>query len=348
MKRWFKNFFIQSGYSSGLFEFVRRRSARQGQVPILLYHRILKDAPSLSRDSIFTLLGLGVKEAAFAQQLAYVQERYQVISLKEYLVRKGRGDDLAHCAVVTFDDGLRDVGASILEKYKIPATVFLIGDTFQKFFWRHQLFSLLDDAAVGQCCVTLSRGEKCELSLTTAPERYQTLAMLSKECQSLSDEQRDEFFVQLKRVLGITKDYQLQDVYLTREDITHLSAQGIDFGSHSMSHRDLSKLSEEEILQEIACSRESVQALVSGGPVAFSIPFGKYDARVIAALKRSGIPGNLTSDSGLNSATQDRYLLKRIFVNTDSLAEFVYKISGVESWCGEQFLKIHNSLEGKR
>ena len=75
-----------------------------------------------------------------------------------------------------------------------------------------------------------------------------------------------------------------------------------------------------------------IERMTKDKDVPFSIPFGRYDERVIRALRREGISCNLTSDNGFDSKDGDVLRMKRIFINTRSFYEFVYKISGVELW----------------
>jgi len=136
---------------SGFFELCRRNSVKKGHVPILIYHRVLENPKTNgveSTPSTFSIMGLGVRQDLFDRQMAYLKQRYHVVSLQDYVQKKKKGERLKGCAVVTFDDGFKDVSPVILKKHGIPATVFLIGEAPQKVFWRHEIFFLLDETSV--------------------------------------------------------------------------------------------------------------------------------------------------------------------------------------------------------
>jgi peptidoglycan/xylan/chitin deacetylase (PgdA/CDA1 family) len=71
-----------------------------------------------------------------------------------------------------------------------------------------------------------------------------------------------------------------------REKIREIHRMGAEIGSHSVTHRDLTKLSEEEVDSELAQSRASLEELV-GGPVrSFAYPYGAYTPQVVRAVRR--------------------------------------------------------------
>ena len=67
------------------------------------------------------------KTSDFREQIAFITDNYKVISLKEFIKDKPKYNH----AVITFDDGYEDVlknAFPILEKNKITATIFVLGD----------------------------------------------------------------------------------------------------------------------------------------------------------------------------------------------------------------------------
>ena len=70
-------------------------------------------------------------------------------------------------------------------------------------------------------------------------------------------------------------------------------------GSHGMRHRDWRKLDDDALDDEISEARARI-ADVCGRPVRMaSIPFGSYDRRVLARLRREDLDCVHTSDGGL-------------------------------------------------
>lgn len=78
----------------------------------------------------------------------------------------------------------------------------------------------------------------------------------------------------------------LQAALLPLERLAELSERGVEIGAHSVGHRDLTTLGDADLERELAHCREVLETH-SGRPVPhFAYPFGRYDARVHAAVGR--------------------------------------------------------------
>src|SRR5687767_7925832 len=88
---------------------------------ILLYHRVI----DLASDPQL----LCVKSSNFESQMRLLREsNWQPISLDEMVQKTANGESLKQHIAVTFDDGYADnlhIAKPILERYAIPATVFV-------------------------------------------------------------------------------------------------------------------------------------------------------------------------------------------------------------------------------
>jgi peptidoglycan/xylan/chitin deacetylase (PgdA/CDA1 family) len=83
---------------------------------------------------------------------------------------------------------------------------------------------------------------------------------------------------------------------LRRSDVRELSDQGMTIGSHGMTHRQWRRLTPELQQQELVSARQQLES-ASGSPVrAVACPFGIYDRRTLAALRRLGYEQVFTSD----------------------------------------------------
>jgi peptidoglycan/xylan/chitin deacetylase (PgdA/CDA1 family) len=98
------------------------------KVTILSYHSVVDDYDPLRRDTYKQHLPIDL----FRQHLDYLQKKFKVISLGDFLghVREGRRLP-DYSVVLTFDDGFEDfytVAARELAERRLPATVFVITD----------------------------------------------------------------------------------------------------------------------------------------------------------------------------------------------------------------------------
>jgi peptidoglycan/xylan/chitin deacetylase (PgdA/CDA1 family) len=74
---------------------------------------------------------------------------------------------------------------------------------------------------------------------------------------------------------------------LSPEQLATLTGHGWEIGSHSRTHRLLSRLDDGELDDELARSRDEVIEMV-GSCTAISYPWGEVDERVVAAAGRAG------------------------------------------------------------
>lgn len=96
--------------------------------------------------------------------------------------------------------------------------------------------------------------------------------------------------------------------------VRRLIAAGWELASHTFTHRDLTALSGRDLRREVVGSRTRLRRLF-GVPVNFfCYPSGRYDATVLAAVRKAGYLGATTTVEGF--AAPGRPLeLKRIRVN---------------------------------
>lgn len=75
--------------------------------------------------------------------------------------------------------------------------------------------------------------------------------------------------------------------YLNEDQIREMADSGlVHFGSHTLSHRELASLSEEEIDTELALSREYITSLTGRPCYAVSYPSGSYSGTVVSVARR--------------------------------------------------------------
>jgi peptidoglycan/xylan/chitin deacetylase (PgdA/CDA1 family) len=81
--------------------------------------------------------------------------------------------------------------------------------------------------------------------------------------------------------------------------VRELIAAGWEIDAHSLTHPDLSSLSGEALLREVAGSHTNIRRRF-GVPVNFfCYPAGRYDSEVVAAVEAAGYLGATTTEPGL-------------------------------------------------
>jgi peptidoglycan/xylan/chitin deacetylase (PgdA/CDA1 family) len=75
---------------------------------------------------------------------------------------------------------------------------------------------------------------------------------------------------------------------LDREGALALLAAGMELGSHTMSHPNLTTLDDAELARELSDSKRAVEDLTGRPCRTFAYPYGKFDGRVSAAAEAAG------------------------------------------------------------
>lgn len=104
---------------------------------------------------------------------------------------------------------------------------------------------------------------------------------------------------------------------LTADELRAVAADGLDVGSHTVTHRWLPHLDAATVAAEVRDSKAAL-AEVLGRPVtSFAYPMGGWNAAVRDAVAAAGYECAVTVDRGRNTARTDRYALRRAFAPPD-------------------------------
>jgi peptidoglycan/xylan/chitin deacetylase (PgdA/CDA1 family) len=99
--------------------------------------------------------------------------------------------------------------------------------------------------------------------------------------------------------------------------VEDLAVRGIDFGAHSVSHTDLTKLGPDDLEWEIRQSSKDIEIHLGQAPISFAPPYGHSSGAVRAAIGR-WFRVSVGTHHFRNLARWDAYL--------DGRAEFYFKL----------------------
>jgi len=109
--------------------------------------------------------------------------------------------------------------------------------------------------------------------------------------------------------------------HLSWEQIHEMSDWGIEFGSHTMTHRNLTHLPFEIIKQELIHSKEIIDTRI-GGCRSVSYPFNRVNSKVLAAARSAGYTYGFGGDG-----TDHLLIKKEALYITDTAKSLQIKIS---------------------
>ncbi len=128
-------------------------------------------------------------------------------------------------------------------------------------------------------------------------------------------------------------------------EILEMQEYGIEFGGHSMTHSEMSKIEKKVAHEEIIESRNILEKKLGRKLVCFAYPYGDRDEGVRNLVKEEGYEFAVATDSGDISFQEDLYNIRRIGIfPTNGLRSFRRKTSGKYN-----FIKIkrEKTLGGK-
>lgn len=264
---------------------------------------------------------------AFARQVDFLARRLRPVSLPAMLAgwREGRRDP--KCVAFTFDDGFQGVldhAFPILEAKGIPASVFVVTKRLEP--PAHQLFHF-DEIEIA-CRLTRRRSLRMPF-LGALPHpmasrwgRAWTLKRIKRRLKVLDEEERGVWHARVLAELGVSAEEchayaEGQEKYRTLDaaGLRKLIAAGWTVGSHTRTHRTVSRLAPGELRSEIEGSRDDLRQHLGLRDLPFAYPYG--DAEHISADARAAIEGAgydcaLTTIRGSVASSDDSFALRRM------------------------------------
>jgi peptidoglycan/xylan/chitin deacetylase (PgdA/CDA1 family) len=252
---------------------------------ILMYHDLRDEG--ISQDGRKTLGDRPTREQ-FEAHLEALGNRVRVISLEQAIQEIREKGVLSHdSAAITFDDGyasVYSVAYPLLKKRNWPATVFLTTDWINRKtdLWWEKLADMIgryDPKTIDYARIKQQLGDPLEnlLRITNGAyeSRHKALAKIESYFKQQSDEVIQEATARLERVLFPDGYHFLNQVSpLNWDEIRIMANSGINFGAHTCSHPNLSRVSLEKAEAEIVCCKMEIEKQIAKKALGFAYPYG--------------------------------------------------------------------------
>lgn len=288
-----------------------QRSAR-----VLMYHRFAHDHTPrrLAKD-------------LFEQQIRYIKRYTNPCRLDTLVDQLKRGDTLVDApVVVTVDDGYVDfleIAYPILQRYEIPATVFVVTRFADQAMWQwfDALRYAVDRAAPGHYEID-AFGAPIRITLNRTGPRAKPWERLADLCLCVAPPERDAVVAHVASVLDVSLPPMPVDEYrsMTWTELRGLDSNLIEIGAHTCTHTTLSKERRLDAEAEVRESKAIIERQL-GRPVnSFCYPDGTpsaYNDGVVAAVARAGYSCGVVAHGGLVTQGMSLLTLERIGVPDD-------------------------------
>jgi peptidoglycan/xylan/chitin deacetylase (PgdA/CDA1 family) len=232
---------------------------------LLMYHRVLNDP-----------ITPGIDPRVFDVQMAYLKKHFNVLNLRQFYQGLSANNLPDNTIVITFDDGHHDFYTNawpIIKKYNLTATLFVTTGFVDKQCWlwpdllRYILLntqkSQVDVANLGVFSLDKDRALK-------------TWNSLGDYCLTLATDTRIAFIYALAKQLEVSVSGEPQHPFtpVDWQQLRDMQAQGLDVGSHSVTHPILSQVTLENLDWELATSKQRIEQELQSTPQGVCYPNG--------------------------------------------------------------------------
>ncbi len=311
-------------YHSGYYSLLHRFGVGGGpRLLILMYHDLVSE--KVRNESWFDSYKLS--ESEFRAHIEEVQRLFRVMTVEDAVAEiKGEGQLREPTVAITFDDAYStfyDVAYPILRELGASATVYvptdwvsgslrpwwLVLEQMCKELHRREMpvAKFLEVAAMKELAQRLPRPARNEWN--KFKEQFESVL------RGMPESEIDRHLTEIGNEVGIESDrLEFETTPMSWDQIAELAAAGIRFGAHTESHRDIRHLSDQEVREEFARSKEIVEKRSSLPVTGFAFPYGMDEdcyARLNALLEECGFSYACTARHGVNASSRNPYMLRR-------------------------------------
>ena len=122
------------------------------------------------------------------------------------------------------------------------------------------------------------------------------------------------------------------DKLLNADQIRQMQESGlIEFGSHTLNHKNLVTIPPKEAQKEIKGSKEEVESIIGTECRAFAYPYGKYNEKIVKMVEDAGYDNATVVKRGFFEKG-DPFMIKRVgILGTESFLDFYLKITRIRN-----------------
>ena len=303
---------------------------------VLNYHRVA-DPKTDGRETFRP--NISATPENFAWQMDYMRKHFNLISGAELSAWLHGAQKLPpYAAMVTFDDGYHDNFLNaypILKARNIPAIIFLTTNYIDKgapFYWdvlayafRHTAKRQVDLPLIG-----LRHWENDE-------EMVRVMLAWAETSKLLPDAEKKEALQDTLAVLDVSVPADaFHGLQLTWDQIREMAQNGIEMGSHTVSHPILTRISLAQVKEELDKSKKRIEAEIGMPVFSFAYPNGgsaDFAPETQNLLRELGYQlafSLMPGPTQYATVKKDPYAIRRIFLrHADTHGRFVGKITGL-------------------
>jgi peptidoglycan/xylan/chitin deacetylase (PgdA/CDA1 family) len=291
-----------------------------GKMRIFLFHGVVREHRHMVRN--YTRKHLSIDQ--FVTFMRETLQLHQPVTMDECLKACLGDSDLPPSPfAVTFDDGFENnasIVAPILADLGVPATFYVstgfIGTDLRS--WTDEIESALED----ETAVDIRGvGQGVDGHYESAKEKQALMEEIRQKVKTDPAIDPYEYASNLVKAIG---PRQIEfcgelDAKMTWDQVRDLDKEPLfTVGGHGHTHRILSHLGHDELVDEIRTSLRLLERAVGHPVIHYSYPEGMpncYSPEVVRVLRQFGVRCCPTAIEGFNEFRSDPFELKRILVD---------------------------------
>ncbi len=118
---------------------------------------------------------------------------------------------------------------------------------------------------------------------------------------------------------------------LTWEQVSEISANGIECGAHTQTHPQLDTMSVSQARQEIELSKKILEEHLKQEILSFAYPFGYHTTRVQQLVREAGFLSACAVKYAMSTENDDPFALARLMAENMSEEDFAARLAGYEA-----------------
>ncbi|MHC4883941.1 MAG: polysaccharide deacetylase family protein [Planctomycetota bacterium] len=104
---------------------------------------------------------------------------------------------------------------------------------------------------------------------------------------------------------------------VTSDQLQELAEGGVEIGSHTMNHAELTTLPTHAVREELTQSKALLEEILQRSVTSFCYPRGRYSPRILECVKEAGYDAACSTLRGTLQSAEDQFCLKRIRASMD-------------------------------
>jgi peptidoglycan/xylan/chitin deacetylase (PgdA/CDA1 family) len=272
----------------------------------------------------------------------YLSKWFNVISAHDLVQWLSGGKELPpYAALITFDDGYLDnytFAYPILRAHNFPALIFLTTEhigTDAPFYWD----------MVAYCFHHTNRDQltfpdgKTE-SWSNEEQRDQVSRNWIESMKLLPEGEKLRYVQDLPAALCVSvPEGFFKKLMMSWRQVREMQAGGIEFGAHTLTHPILTRITLDQVREEIEGSKARIEKELGGPVLSFAYPNGQasdLNREIEQIVAEAGIRVAFTllnGPSSLEEVKRDPYAIRRIFISyKHSLSEYAALLSPINRY----------------